>query len=176
MQCCSVCCLRQETWFWVVVLFFFLVNFFINYLDDADYQGTELNTRRAVLRVSTETPHHPGHDVAEVGTSPGLFLKNCSDQFWFLESGSKINLLSELLRETDQWLSKGAFISWLIGNLAKISFIEVSWSVWPLYLNVPRISFILQARWSGNPWGVSIKFVQHVGIWTQSAKIKCDKR
>lgn len=60
---------------------FFLVNFFINYLDDADYQGTELNTRRAVLRVSTETPHHPGHDVAEVGTSPGLFLKSCSDQF-----------------------------------------------------------------------------------------------
>lgn len=61
--------------------FIFLVNFFINYLEDADYQGTELNTRRAVLRVSTEAPHHPGHDVSEVGTSPGLFLKSCSDQF-----------------------------------------------------------------------------------------------
>lgn len=29
----------------------------------------------------------------------------------------------------------------------------MSWSVWPLYLNVPRISFTLQARWLGNPWG-----------------------
>lgn len=28
----------------------------------------------------------------------------------------------------------------------------MSCSVWPLYLNVPRISFTPQARWLGNPW------------------------
>ena len=42
---------------------------------------------------------------------------------------------------------------WFIGNLRIISIIEVSWSVWPLYLNVPRISFTLQVRWLRSPWG-----------------------
>ena len=50
---------------------------------------------------------------------------------------------------------QGSIVSYecVTGNLRIISIIEVSWSVWPLYLHVPRISFTLQARWLGNSWG-----------------------
>jgi len=75
----SVCCLRQETVFleWGI----FGVNFYINCLEDADYQNPELNTWGAVLGMSTETPLSARCCGFEVGKSPGLLLRSCSNQF-----------------------------------------------------------------------------------------------
>lgn len=61
--------------------------------------------------------------------------------------------LQELLPGAGHWSSHGVLsYKWLIGNLRITSITALSWSIWPLYLNVPRISFTLQARCLGNTW------------------------
>lgn len=64
-----------------------------------------------------------------------------------------VTALQELLPGTGHWSSHGVLsYKQLIANLGITSITALSWSIWPLYLNVPRISFTLQARCLGNTW------------------------
>lgn len=69
--------------------FYFLFNFLMNCLENADYQNRELNTWGTVLRMSTETPSSAGHCVSEVGKSPSIFLKVSLTSSGFQKQGAK---------------------------------------------------------------------------------------